>query len=112
MAKIKSMFYCQECGYSSPKWMGRCPGCGKWNTMVEEIKEEVPVSKAKALVDIDKKISSIKKLGEIKSGEKERYNTDISELNRVLGGGLVKGSLTLISGAPGIGKINFITSGS
>lgn len=104
MAKIKSMFYCQECGYSSPKWMGRCPGCGKWNTMVEEIKEEVPVSKAKALVDIDKKISSIKKLGEIKSGEKERYNTDISELNRVLGGGLVKGSLTLISGAPGIGK--------
>ncbi|MGL5616148.1 MAG: DNA repair protein RadA [Sarcina sp.] len=104
MAKIKTMFHCQECGYTSAKWMGRCPECGKWNTMIEEIKEEVSPAKTKALVDIDKKLDKLKKLGEIKSGEKERYDTKIGELNRVLGGGLVKGSLTLISGAPGIGK--------
>lgn len=104
MAKIKTMFHCQECGYTSAKWMGRCPECGKWNTMIEEIKEEVSPAKTKALVDIDKKIDKLRKLGEIKSGEKERYDTKIGELNRVLGGGLVKGSLTLISGAPGIGK--------
>ncbi len=103
MAKIKTTFHCQECGFESLKWMGRCSSCGKWNTMVEEIKES-PEKSAKSLVNISEKLSSLRKLNEIKSGEKERYDTEISELNRVLGGGLVRGSLTLISGAPGIGK--------
>lgn len=100
MAKIKTMFLCQNCGYESPKWLGKCPGCNHWNTMVEEIKENKTVT----LVNMEKKLGTLKKLSEIKSGEKERYNTNIKELNRVLGGGLVKGSLTLISGDPGIGK--------
>lgn len=103
MAKIKTTFHCQECGFESLKWMGRCSSCGKWNTMVEEIKESLEKS-TKSLVNISEKLSSLRKLNEIKSGEKERYNTEILELNRVLGGGLVRGSLTLISGAPGIGK--------
>ncbi len=103
MAKIKTTFHCQECGFESLKWMGRCSSCGKWNTMVEEIKES-PEKSTKSLVNISEKLSSLRKLNEIKSGEKERYDTEISELNRVLGGGLVRGSLTLISGAPGIGK--------
>ncbi|MGL4656047.1 MAG: DNA repair protein RadA [Sarcina sp.] len=103
MAKIKTTFFCQECGFESLKWMGRCSACGKWNTMVEEIKE-VGNKSTKSLVNMSEKINSLKKISDIKSGEKQRYDTEIIELNRVLGGGLVKGSLTLISGAPGIGK--------
>lgn len=103
MAKVKTTFFCQECGFESLKWMGKCSSCGKWNTMVEEVKE-VPGKGVTSLVNMTEKINSLKKIGEIKSGEKQRYNTHIVELNRVLGGGLVKGSLTLISGAPGIGK--------
>ncbi|MGL5633943.1 MAG: DNA repair protein RadA [Sarcina sp.] len=103
MAKIKTTFFCQECGFESLKWMGRCSSCGKWNTMVEEVKE-VGNKSSKTLVNISEKVNSLKKMSDIKSGEKQRYDTKIVELNRVLGGGLVKGSLTLISGAPGIGK--------
>lgn len=99
MSKIKSIFVCQQCGYESLKWMGKCPGCSAWNTMSEEVKESKPS------VNIVNKSSSMpKSIKEIKSGEQERCDTGISELNRVLGGGLVKGSLTLISGDPGIGK--------
>lgn len=99
MAKTKNIFVCMECGYESPKWMGKCPNCGGWNTLVEEIKTQEPA-----------RLSNISSSSEprsilvIKSSEHERLDTGISELNRVLGGGLVKGSLTLISGAPGIGK--------
>lgn len=100
MAKIKSMFICQECGYESFKWLGKCPDCNKWNTLVEEIKEN-KVSKINTSRVLD---SMPKSIGEIKSGEKKRYDTGLKELNRVLGGGLVRGSLTLISGDPGIGK--------
>ena len=103
MAKIKSIFVCQECGYESPKWLGKCPDCNKWNTLVEEIKESQKEIKSKVnnIRVLDNMPKSIR---DIKSGEKERYNTGLKELNRVLGGGLVKGSLTLISGDPGIGK--------
>lgn len=103
MAKVKTTFFCQECGFESLKWMGRCSSCGKWNTMVEEVKE-VGNKGFKSSVNMTEKINSLKRIGDIKSGEKLRYDTGIIELNRVLGGGLVKGSLTLISGAPGIGK--------
>lgn len=103
MAKIKTTFFCQECGFESLKWMGRCSACGKWNTMVEEVKE-VGNKSTKSLINMSEKMNALKKISDIKSGEKQRYDTEIIELNRVLGGGLVKGSLTLISGAPGIGK--------
>ena len=99
MIKTKNVFICQECGYESPKWMGKCPGCNSWNSFVEEIKDVLPVKKN----NIDFK-SMPKAIKNVKSGEYERIDTGIAELNRVLGGGLVKGSLTLISGAPGIGK--------
>lgn len=100
MAKSKSSFVCQECGYETAKWFGKCPGCGQWNTLVEEIKKEVIKSKRVGISSNNKPESILN----IKSGEFDRYDTGINELNRVLGGGLVKGSLTLISGAPGIGK--------
>lgn len=101
MAKAKSIFTCQNCGYETPKWLGKCPSCGSWNSMVEEQKN-APSDFGRAIT-----ISSGNKpqsIVNIKSGEYERYDTGITELNRVLGGGLVRGSLTLISGDPGIGK--------
>ncbi len=102
MAKIKSSYVCSECGYESPKWYGKCPSCGEWNTMNEEIKE---VSKASSAVK--KRVSSYSKplsVTEISTDEEERFDTGFSELNRVLGGGIVKGSLILLGGDPGIGK--------
>lgn len=99
MAKVKNVFVCQSCGYENPKWLGKCPGCGAWNSLVEE--QRAPEFGRAVTISSGNKPKSIL---DIKSGEYERYNTGISELNRVLGGGLVKGSLTLISGDPGIGK--------
>ncbi|GKU27755.1 DNA repair protein RadA [Clostridium folliculivorans] len=100
MAKIKTLYVCQQCGYESPKWLGKCPECNSWNSMLEEVKE----SKPQRTNFSSRQTSSPKQIKDIKSGEKERYDTGIIELNRVLGGGLVRGSLTLISGDPGIGK--------
>lgn len=99
MAKSKSVFVCQECGYESLKWLGKCPNCNTWNSMVEEVKEEKISTKQSVILN-----NEPRSIISIKSGEYERLDTGISELNRVLGGGIVKGSLTLISGAPGIGK--------
>ncbi|AYF53785.1 DNA repair protein RadA [Clostridium botulinum C] len=101
MAKSKNVFICQECGYEAPKWFGKCPGCATWNSMVEEKKMDTIKSKRVGITQNNSKPESILN---IKSGEFNRYDTGIVELNRVLGGGLVKGSLTLISGSPGIGK--------
>lgn len=104
--KTKSVFVCQECGYESPKWQGQCI-CGQWNSMIEE---RVIESK-----DNDKRNRGISgerikacSLSAVKSGNETRIDTGVGELNRVLGGGLVKGSLTLISGEPGIGKSTII----
>ena len=99
MAKSKTVFVCQECAYEAPKWVGKCPSCSSWNTMVEEMKD----TGFKRAVTMSNS-SSPRSIMDIKSSEHERLNTGIEELNRVLGGGLVKGSLTLISGDPGIGK--------
>ena len=99
MAKIKNVFVCQECAYEAPKWVGKCPSCSSWNTMVEEMKD----TGFKRAVTMSNSVSP-RSIMDIKSSEHERLNTGIQELNRVLGGGLVKGSLTLISGDPGIGK--------
>lgn len=102
MAKIKSVFICSECGYESPKWYGKCPSCGEWNTMNEEIKDT-----AKAAPTIKKRAaaySSPYSINEISTDDEHRYDTGCNELNRVLGGGIVKGSLILLGGDPGIGK--------
>lgn len=109
MAKIKSKFVCQECGYESIKWLGRCPGCNNWNTMEEEMLESKKDFKRSPTIVSQSKPQPIK---EVKSGAYERYDTQINELNRVLGGGLVKGSLTLITGEPGIGKSTLILQAS
>ncbi len=102
MAKIKTMYVCQECGYESAKWLGKCPSCNSWNSFQEEVKESKNDTRNKNF--LSGTISLPKNIREIQSGEKERFDTGVKELNRVLGGGLVKGSLTLISGDPGIGK--------
>lgn len=99
MAKNKTTFVCQECGYESLKWLGKCPSCNTWNSLVEEVKVSSISSKISVVSN-----SVPKSIANIKSSEYDRYDTGIVELNRVLGGGIVKGSLTLISGAPGIGK--------
>ena len=122
--KAKTVFMCQECGYESPKWMGQCI-CGAWNSMVEEKVVEIDEKDKRRRTSAGAKgasggglgVSGIAegvhagrpaKLSQINSGEKERIDTGIGELNRVLGGGLVPGSLTLISGEPGIGKSTII----
>lgn len=101
MAKIKTRFVCQECGYESPKWMGKCPGCGKWNTLVEEIENKTVKSHFHSGERPNSHPSSISLI----NGEEEpRLFTEMEELNRVLGGGIVPGSLILVGGDPGIGK--------
>lgn len=104
--KAKTVFVCQECGYESAKWMGQCI-CGQWNTMVEEKVVETKQDDRRSRSASGERAKA-SRLSEIKSGNETRIDTGIGELNRVLGGGLVKGSLTLISGEPGIGKSTLI----
>ncbi|MDO7908380.1 DNA repair protein RadA [Paenibacillus sp. JX-17] len=110
MAKVKTKFYCTECGYESPKWYGKCPGCQAWNSMVEETETVVKTqgmnsplfnSKEKPLPIIN-----------IESNQEPRINSGINELNRVLGGGIVPGSLVLVGGDPGIGKSTLLLQAS
>ena len=104
--KPKTVFVCQECGYESPKWMGQCI-CGAWNSFVEEKVVQDPDDSRRRSVAGD--TVNADRLDEVTaSSAGERLDTGIGELNRVLGGGLVKGSLTLISGEPGIGKSTLI----
>ncbi|WP_339875625.1 DNA repair protein RadA [uncultured Algoriphagus sp.] len=106
MAKIKTTFFCQNCGAQSPKWLGKCPACGEWNTYVEEViqKEESGKGSWKTPTSGTKKASVPKKIQEVNYEEQPRYVTGDAELDRVLGGGIVPGSLVLIGGEPGIGK--------
>ena len=102
MAKAKTVFYCTACGNESPKWQGRCSACGAWNTMEEHIEKPVAAGKAKsAPVGMSRRPQ---KIHEVDSGSEIRFSTGIGELDRVLGGGAVEGSLVLVGGAPGIGK--------
>ncbi|AGK51864.1 DNA repair protein RadA [Bacillus sp. 1NLA3E] len=105
MAKRKTKFMCQECGYESPKWMGKCPGCGEWNKMVEEV-EVVGTGKRGAFTHSQGLAGGSKAtpITSIETGTEVRIQTNLKELNRVLGGGIVRGSLVLIGGDPGIGK--------
>ena len=104
--KIKSVFFCQSCGYESSKWMGQCPGCKEWNTFVEETVKPAgkPAKGISASTGTAGSYEAPKALSDIEMNDEERYDTHIGELNRVLGGGLVKGSLILVGGDPGIGK--------
>ena len=102
MAKVKSAYFCQKCGHEAPKWLGRCPSCNEWNTLVEELvqKQESQIIAFSKSGEAEKS----KPLDEIKHQEHQRIILSDSELNRVLGGGLVYGSLVLFGGEPGIGK--------
>lgn len=111
MAKLKTVYICGECGYETGRWLGRCPVCGRFNTLVEDV---VDVSKTQAArpVKVSTKVTHLSAPDEYQSGEpkddsaddENRASTGISELDRVLSGGLVKGSLTLVGGEPGVGK--------
>ncbi|CAI9387333.1 DNA repair protein RadA [Niallia sp. Sow4_A1] len=105
MAKRKTKFLCQDCGYESAKWMGKCPGCGNWNTMVEEV-EKSAVQRKGAFAHTATSTIAAKPIPitSIETVNEPRIYTDLIELNRVLGGGIVRGSLVLIGGDPGIGK--------
>jgi DNA repair protein RadA/Sms len=101
MAKIKTKYVCQECGYENSKWLGKCPECEKWNTFIEEIEDK---KASKEVFSIDKDSAKPVSINSLEVKEEERFSTDIKELDRVLGGGVVKGSLVLVGGDPGIGK--------
>ena len=102
MAKNKMVFFCRECGYESAKWMGQCPGCKSWNTFTEEPVAMKPSGRVNAL-KADGKAEPVK-LSQVSVDEKDRISTNMEELDRVLGGGIVPGSLILVGGDPGIGK--------
>lgn len=105
MAKVKSSYYCQNCGHNAPKWLGRCPSCGEWNTFVEElIQKELPDKGSWRTTTTTKIVSKPKAIADIAYEEQTRIKTRDNELNRVLGGGIVAGSMVLIGGEPGIGK--------
>jgi len=100
--KTKTAFFCQNCGVESSKWVGKCPSCGEWNTFVEEV--IVKTNNKQSIGSNGQTPNKPMKISEIVTSEERRYNTQNGELNRVLGGGLVPGSMVLIGGEPGIGK--------
>ena len=98
--KSKTIFYCTACGNETPRWQGRCPACGAWNTIEEHV--AAPAAKAKpTAAAVSRKPKTLR---EVDCGSEVRFATGLGELDRVLGGGAVEGSLVLVSGAPGIGK--------
>lgn len=104
MSKVRSAFFCQQCGHESVKWIGQCPSCYQWNTFVEELVQKEHKSNNGWKINEETRIGRSISLGEIVSSEDRRINTSDNELNRVLGGGIVAGSLVLVAGEPGIGK--------
>jgi DNA repair protein RadA/Sms len=106
MSKVRKAFFCQHCGYESVKWLGQCPSCNQWNTFVEELiqKETAKTNGWQQYNGSNERSKKTIQLNEIKSSEEERLLTKDEELNRVLGGGIVPGSVILVAGEPGIGK--------
>ena len=102
MAKTLTEYVCQSCGHRAPKWLGKCPGCEAWNTLAEEKIKETASSRKTRSGSIDRK--SVQPVTEVEAPEQNRLITGVGEFDRTLGGGLVKGSLVLIGGEPGIGK--------
>lgn len=101
--KIKTVYVCSSCGYETAKWLGKCPDCGEWATLEEQTKQELPANNGKSAQRVMHSVASYS-LNDIKPDTELRYKTGMCELDRVLGGGIVKGSLVLLSGDPGIGK--------
>ena len=101
MAKAKTVFYCTACGNETPKWQGRCPACGAWNTLEEHVERPSVIGHSKSSVI---KARSPKPISQVDGGDEIRFSSGMKELDRVLGGGAVEGSLVLVGGAPGIGK--------
>src|SRR6478609_7765521 len=108
MSKAKSHFACQGCGYQSPKWLGKCPDCGAWNTLAEE--PDTPGADARPAWGTGGSGTKPVKLAEVAGEAEIRKKTHIRELDRVLGGGVVAGSLVLLGGDPGIGKSTLLLS--
>ena len=104
MAKVKTSFFCQNCGAESPKWVGKCGACGEWNTYVEEVIQKTPKSATPFSSSSSQRAAKPHRLNEIEKYEERRMMLSDQELNRVLGGGIVPGSLVLFGGEPGIGK--------
>ena len=102
MTKTKTVFFCTACGNETPKWQGKCPACGAWNTLEEHIERPIASGRGKSVPAGASK--SPKMLSQVDSGDELRFSTGMGELDRVLGGGAVEGSLVLVGGAPGIGK--------
>ena len=110
MAKSKTIFVCSECGYEAPKWLGKCPDCGSWNTLLEqEAAPVLPKSEEKKLKRAPGNDARAVRINDIPEQAMERRSTGIGELDRVLGGGVVDGSLVLVGGDPGIGKSTLLT---
>lgn len=107
MAKSKTMYVCGECGYTTPKWLGKCPDCGKWNTFAEEVQQ--PEVEEKKLKRAPGRGGMALPIGEIPDEAAARMSSGIGELDRVLGGGVVEGSMVLVGGDPGIGKSTLLT---
>ncbi len=108
MAKLKTVYFCSQCGHESPKWMGRCPSCGEWSTFVEEVVRKDAASKPEDTRSFTNQKSEPLTLRDIRAEEEPRIDTRDAELNRVLGGGLVPASVVLIGGEPGIGKSTLV----
>lgn len=107
-AKLKTMWFCSSCGADSPKWVGKCPECGAWNTMVEE-KISTSAPTASSAIPLSSRSRGIPRpVNQIEAVDEPRYHMPSEELNRVLGGGLVRGSIVLIGGEPGIGKSTLV----
>ena len=102
MAKAKTVFFCSECGNETLKWQGKCPACGAWNSLQEHI--ERPAAPGKSRIAAVGTAKQVKTISQVDSGDEIRFSTGLGELDRVLGGGAVAGSLVLVGGAPGIGK--------
>ena len=102
MAKAKTVYFCTSCGNETPKWQGKCPSCGAWNTLEEHI--EKPASPSRVHSALSPTSRKAQRLCDLDSSDEIRFSTGMGELNRVLGGGAVEGSLVLVGGAPGIGK--------
>lgn len=109
MAKTKSVYFCNNCGAESPKWIGRCPVCGEWNTYVEEVVSTKSAAGGRGeFGTMEQSKVRPQRIDDIQITEESRIDLGNGELNRVLGGGLVRGSLVLIGGEPGIGKSTLI----
>ena len=104
MAKVKSKWVCQSCGYETVSYLGRCPECNKFGTFVEEITSTTSINSQAKPSNIIQNDCKVEKINEIKLDEKIRFKSGIEELDRVLGNGFVQGSLILLAGDPGIGK--------